>query len=413
MEVVKESQYSANQAFTKRSDVYKQLVDAKHPLSATKTPSTAGNRIGYATYGLGMVITIGDEDPFPGSFQLWHALVAQNSLDQLTWKNRVGVDVTAGNVSYWSWLIPAVGQPPVKSFVFLNAILALLIGPVSYFYFRRHQRLYLLYFFAPAMALLATMGLFVYALISDGTETMVRTQQLTWLDLQNSKMVHHDRQTYFPVMAKEPGISVPSNVAFFPVLHSPTRLSYGYRRQGSTNYRGSIVASSDEQSFQGLFFSPRRQRQYLSVGVTQNGLTGKTGTFDFRPEDAVVSSALPFDFDQLVVRDTQGRYWLTRNLASGGTQKMTPSDSRVLGESLKPFRPSPTEVPMLQQSYYPALYGQGSGSEVNLMERRLRTWLKRMPRGSFVAITQIDPERVGLQRYRLVDSVHVVMGFLP
>ena len=263
------------------------------------------------------------------------------------------------------------------------------------------------------MALLATLGLFLYALISDGTETMVRAQQLTWLDLQNSQMVHHDRQTYFPVMAKEPGISVPSDVAFFPLLHSPTGFQYGYRRQGSTNYRGSIVASSDEQSFQGLFFSPRRQRQYLSVGVTQNGLTGKTGTFNFRPEDAVVSSALPFDLEQLVVRDTQGRYWLTRNVASGSSQKMLPSDSRVLSDTLKPFRSLPTEGPRLHRSYYAGVNGQSSGTEVNLMERRLRAWLKRMPRGTFLAITQIDPDRVGLQQYRLVDSVHVVMGFLP
>ena len=56
---------------------------------------------------------------------------------------------------------------------------------------------------------------------------------------------------------------------------------------------------------------------------------------------------------------------------------------------------------------------RSSGTEVNLMERRLRAWLKRMPRGTFLAITQIDPDRVGLQQYRLVDSVHVVMGFLP
>ena len=412
-EVVKESKYS-NNTFRKRSDAFTELADAKHPLATMEHPTAVANRIGYATYGLGMVIAIADDDPFPGSFQFWQAVVGKNSLDQLTWKQRVGVEMLAGNVNYWNWLIPAVGQPPVKSFIFLNAFLALLIGPVSYFYFRRKQRLYLLYFFAPLTALFATIGLFLYALISDGTESMVRVQQLTWLDIPNAQMAYHDRQTYFPVMAKEPGISVQSDVAFFPVHHSPSGFHYGYNRQQSNNLRGDIVVSGTAQSFRGVFFSPRRQRQYISVGVTQNGLTDKIAALKSRPEDAVISSAFPFDIDQLVVRDTQGQYWVTQKLASGGNQKMLPSNSSAVVDSLTPFRPPPAEVPKLQQTYWAGLYGQSTGSEVNLMERRFKEWgQKGMPAGSFLAITPIDTDRVGLQKYRLVDSVHVVMGLLP
>ena len=411
--VVKESKYS-NTTYKKRSDAFAQLTDAKHPLTTMENPAAVAKRIGYATYGLGMVIAIADNDPFPGSFQLWQAVVKKNSLDHLTWKQRVGVDITGGNVNYWNWLIPSVGQPPVKSFVFLNAFLALLIGPISYFYFRRKQRLYLLYFFAPLTALFATIGLFVYALISDGTESMVRVQQLTWLDLQNAQMTHHDRQTYFPVMAREPGISVRPDIAFFPVHHSPSGYGYGYNRQQSNNQRGDIVVSRSAQSFRGGFFSTRRQRQYISVGVTRNGLTEKTAALKFRPEDSVISSALPFDIDQLVVRDPRGQYWLTRDLASGGNKKMLSSNSSVLRDSLRPFRPSPAAVPKLQQSYWAGMYGQSTGSEVNLMGRRFNEWVKKgMPSGSFLAIIPVDTDRVGLQKYRLVDSVHVVMGLLP
>lgn len=412
--VVKESTYSASQTFKKRSDVFRELTGAKHPLAAMEKSAAVANRIGYTTYGLGMVITIADDDPFPGSFQFWQALVEQNSLDQLTLKTRVGVDVTAGNVNYWNWLIPAVGQPPVKSFVFLNAFFALLIGPLSYFYFRRKQRLYLLYFFAPLMALLATMGLFVYALISDGTETMVRAHQLTWLDHQNAQMIHHDRQTYFPVMAEEPGISVQSDFTFFPVHHSPSGSYNPYYSQQSNNTLGNIVCSENEQSFRGQFFSPRRQRQYISVGITKNELPEKPGVLNFRPADAVISSALPFNIDQLVIRDTQGQYWLTDNLTSGGSQKMQLTDLRAVSDSLRPFQPSPTAIPNLQQTYLGGYYGQSTGTQVNLLERRFREWVEKgMPTGSFLAITPIDTDRVGLQQYRLVDSVHVVMGLLP
>lgn len=415
--VVKESKYSGNKTFKKRSDVFEVLTSAKHPLAVVEKPAAVATRVGYTTYGLGMVITIADDDPFPGSFQFWQAVVEQNSLDQLTLKTRVGVDVSAGNVSYWNWLIPAVGQPPVKSFVFLNALFALLIGPISYFYFRRKQRLYLLYFFAPLMALLATIGLFVYALVSDGTETMVRAQQLTWLDLQNSQMIHHDRQTYFPVMAKEPGISVQSDFTFFPVHHSPSGFYNGYPlrySRPSNNQLGDIICSENEQSFRGQFFSSRRQRQYISVGITKNDLPKKNKALNFRPEDAVISSELPFNIDQLIVRDTQGQYWLTHDLTSGGSQKMQPTDLLAVSDSVRPLQPSPTDIPKLQQTYTASFYVQSTGTEVNLMERRFREWTEKgMPTGSFLAITPIDTDRVGLQQYRLVDSAHVVMGLLP
>ena len=65
----------------------------------------------------------------------------------------MGIDVPRGNDNYWMWLISSVGQPPVKSFLLLNTLFVILVGPVCYYFFRRRGRLYLLYFFAPCMAL--------------------------------------------------------------------------------------------------------------------------------------------------------------------------------------------------------------------------------------------------------------------
>ena len=85
----------------------------------------------------------------------------------------MGIDVPRGNDNYWMWLIPSVGQPPVKSFVLLNTLFVILVGPVCYFFFRKRHRLYLLYVFAPCLALLVTISLFAYALAADGTKTKV------------------------------------------------------------------------------------------------------------------------------------------------------------------------------------------------------------------------------------------------
>ncbi|MDG2222332.1 MAG: hypothetical protein P8L85_13195 [Rubripirellula sp.] len=405
--VHKESMFYQGEAkFKSRGIVYEVLVNAKHPLAKIEKPAEVTNRLRIAGYGLGTVATIADEDPFPGSFQFWKTLIAMHVPEQLSWEDRMGVDVPAGNDDYWMWLIPSVGQPPVNMFVFLNTVFALVVGPLCYFYFRRRQRLYLLYFFAPLLGLLVTVSLFLYALISDGVQTQVRCRQLTWVDPASGYQVQQNRQTYFAATGRKEGIRLSDKVAVYPVYHSPTYQAgyYGQTRSSES----SIVQSGDDRIHREDFLPSRRQVQYLTLAVNE-----ETGAVRFSSQDSFVTNGLDLNFEKLLIRDHSGKFWLVSDLAAGDSKVMQASDQSVLARFLgSSARPQLSEVPVLQQRYTGFL-SEGSGSQVSLLESRLDQWLTRMPTGTFLGLSGVDLERVGVDDVYITDSSHVIMGRLP
>lgn len=406
--VIKESQiYGFDNNFVQRRSVYNDLAKAKHPLSQVKNSKDLVEGLRIGSFGLGTVVTIAEEDPFPGSYQLWYSLLAMHPPQQMSWIERMGIDVPAGNDNYWMWLIPSVGQPPVKSFVFLNALFALLVGPLCYFYFRRRGRLYLLYFVAPLMALIITISLFVFALMRDGVQTKLRSRQITWVDAKSGNHVRQARQTYYSVIGSDRGIRTSDQVALYPVRYSPT---FDYRYYGGRDDRieGQVVQAEEERVHRGSFYPSRSQVQYLSMDVVED----QSG-IEFSAADTTVTNEMKDPLQLLIVRDQQGKYWITRDLEPGGEQKMTSAGQTDVQNLLGPeVRPPLGEVPMLRRSYYRTAGMMTAGIQVSLLETWMDEWALAMPVGSFVALAEIDQERLGVEDATVLDSVHVIMGML-
>ncbi|MEE2935531.1 MAG: hypothetical protein VYA84_05995 [Planctomycetota bacterium] len=412
--VMKESQvYSyarKEEKFQPRSAVFDQLKQAKHPFAEIKKPAEITGQLRSATYGLGTVITISDEDPFPGSCQVWRTFIRMHGPKQLAWTDRVGIDVPTGADKYWTWLIPSVGQPPVKAFVFLNTVFALMVGPVCYFYFRRRGRLYLLYFMAPLLALLMTLGIFGYALISDGVQTQVRTRQITWVDAASGYQLQQNRQTYFAASGREEGIRLPDDVALYPVQYSSIYRD-GYYNRGMREVESEVVEVGGDRVHRGDFFPSRRQVQYLTLAVNE-----VMGYVRFSEPDSVATNELELNFEKLLVRDFSGKYWAVSNLAAGESQVMQPADQTALAELLGPtVLPPEVEVPELRQrSYFGiGMGGQVPGDELSLLESRLEQWAEKMPTSSFLGIAEPEQGRLGVDEVRILESGHVIMGRLP
>ncbi|MEM1069167.1 MAG: hypothetical protein AAGI63_09745 [Planctomycetota bacterium] len=411
--VIKESQiygYRSDQTFKTRRTVFNDLKKSMHPLAELQSPAELVGRVQYASYGLGTVVTIKEEDPFPGSFQLWLSLTAMEPSQVLAWQERMGIDVPAGNDNYWMWLIPSVGQPPVKAFVVLNTLFALLMGPFCYFYFRRRERLYLLYFAAPAMAFVMTIGLFVFALVSDGVQTQIRSRQLTWIDPVHEQHVQQSRQTYFAVMGRERGIHLDDEVAVYPVQHSPT-YTYNYydRRQSDTRSDGEVIDGPDERIHRGSFFPSRSQVQYLMTNAKQDA-----GCVRFNSQAGTIENELDFALKQVIVCDQQGNVWMVSDLPAGESATAERADQEAVERLLGPdVRPTLGEVPMLRKSYYRVVGMVAVGVQVSLLEGLLDEWSIKMPKGTFLATTELEEERLGVEEALTLDSVHVVMGQLP
>ena len=405
--VQKMSQNVARNSYRKRREIFDEMTGNKHPFIETDSVKAVGEKLQIAELGLGTVILIDDTDPFPGSFQLWQS-IKQICEERLNWETRYGVDIPSGDDIYWAWLIPSVGEPPVKSFVMLNVLFAILIGPLCYFFFRRRQRLYLLYFAAPMLALLVSGSLFVYAIGSDGLTTKVRSRQLTWADPVSGVSVRQSRETYYSVMSRDEGLEQSQDTVMCPVHCTP--LVHDYYHQ-SSNFRPGevIIPDAETRRMTGNFLPPRDQVQYLT---TQPIESKQTVSFQVTDGVGTITNMLDHPISQIVLRDKQGRYWQADNIAQDQSQKTNSAKQAIVNELLLPrVLPPLSEVPMLQaNTRYSRNYT--TGTNYSLLEDRLESWTTtKMPKGAFVATVSLDEKALGVDSPTVLSSTHVVLGY--
>ncbi len=118
----------------------------------------------------GRVVALASDDPFAYPAAEWRWLVNTITPARWKWRFRHGLSLDLDNPSFDNFLIADVGLPPVRAYRVLISLFVILIGPVNYWYLRRHGRLHLLLFTVPAAALVATLALVGYAFIADGLE---------------------------------------------------------------------------------------------------------------------------------------------------------------------------------------------------------------------------------------------------
>lgn len=401
--------YRGNSKLVPRQDIYDQLLKEKHSFVQTVPVDQLAAGIQVGSFGLGTVLAIAAEDPFPGSYQFWKSIDRMYHNGELNWTQRMGIDVPRGNDNYWTWLIASVGQPPVKSFVLLNTMFVILVGPVCYFFFRRRGRLYLLYFFAPCTAFLVTLGLFAYALAADGTRTKVRSRQLTWLDIENGYAVDQSRQTYYAVLGRGDGINLSREAAVYPVRNSPAYNRY-YRNRANSSGPGEYGVARSAQRLSGSFFPARSQVQYL---ITQPTSIPTSLEFSLTAEGVTVTNRSRYALRRLIVCDGNRRYWEADGIAVQDAATLTPSSSQAVRELIGPdVIPPLGSVPMLQSNLR-RRGGLSTGVQVSLLENRLQSWVTSMPKSTFIGTAELDTDGLGVDDATIVDSVHVVMGGIP
>lgn len=408
---------NSNSSTDSRKTVYDQLVKDKNPMTDTVSVDELAGSIQVGTYGTGMVLTLQQEDPFPGSFQLWKSVEKICSRPQLDWGSRNGIDVSRGHGNYWQWLIAAVGQPPVKSFVALNSLFALLIGPVLYYFLRKRDRLYLLYFFAPALALIVTVGLFLYALAKDGTQTRARARKVTWVDTENDCLVEQMHHTYFTVLGSGKGVKFDDQTAVYPYRHSPVVDGYYYEPARHNSSGEGIVRRSDsEMTLNGVFLPSRDQVQYLTLKPVEEK---ETIEFQTGANSVSILNHLDFPIADIIVCDKNGIFWHTRDVNPASKKNLESTESSIVDETLDTrVFPDPAEVPELRRNYRNRWVAMPNGTygpmlEGAMLERRLARWKRQMPVGSFVAVADLREEDLAVDNVDLSQSAHVLFGKLP
>ncbi len=410
--VVKQSTtYGMANAFRKRQEIYDELTEVGHPILDTEDAASLSARVQTSDYGLGKIVKIEDPDPFPGSLQLWAALqdfsFAENGI---SWFDRMGLNYQAGDTNYWRWLIESVGGPPVKSFLTLNTLFVLMVGPISYFFLRRHDRLYMLYFAAPALALMVSSGLFGFAMLSDGLGTKLRPQQWTWIDHEHDVVVRQDRSTFYSAFGSgELRFAVDAFV--MPVLpqSSVERGTYG----GDRIYPGGRIRwTGEEQIWSGDFLPTRSQVQYL---VTRPVVEAKPPLSFELPDDSrspvrITNHSLQ-TIGPLMYRDNQGNYHRIETVSSGQSMPMTSASGKELATIIdQRVLPKLDFLPNVRSGWNMYYNSIAPGDERPRIEAFAEQWRRGLPTGSFVGLGELDPRRFAMEDVQVGEGVQVLLG---
>ncbi len=257
------------------------------------------------------------------------AVLSSASFDtsRLSWDTRMGMaDPTS---DFWNFIIPGVGRVPLYTFLGLMTCFVIVIGPLNYIYLRRCAKLHLMIITVPLCAAAVTLGLFAYALISDGLGVRVRVRSYTEIDQRRGEAVCWSRLCYYAGLAPSQGLTFSGDVAVLPIAGE----SEGRRdetRQVSWTKDGQQHLSSGWLRSRTLtqYYTARSRRSDARIEIDAQG-GGLT-----------VTNQLGTPVEQLLVCDAGGKLHYGDNLASGATAQLTaaadpPEATRALLEAFR------------------------------------------------------------------------------
>jgi hypothetical protein len=369
--------------------------------------------------GLGEVMVIGAaHHPTRSGNVVWGEVFAAAGTHRTLWSTRHGLSLYRNNDDYWDFLIPGVGLVPVTTFQVLITLFVLAIGPANYYLLRRFGRLHLLIVSAPVFAVLVTLGLFGYALVSDGFSIRVRARTFTRIDQTRGEAATWSRLSYYAGLAPSDGLRFPKDVAVLP-------LDPAIGRGGETSsYRE--VAWGDSQQLTSGWLGSRRLTQFVTVRARKTNYSLKVQESS-GGQPPTVENNLRTAVSQLLLSDSQGQVFFGENIKPGEKvllQPDTPQRSKRLDMhqvllANRPMRPQEIDTSAMQSSRW--MWGWGGLGAPSQATGCLELALDQveahligqtpLPKRSYVAMVSRSPEvDFGLESAEEDSSFHVILG---
>ncbi len=345
----------------------------------------------------------------------WTLILNATGSTHWRWISRNGI-ADSSNPWYWEFLIPGVGMAPVISFVVLITLFMLLIGPVNYWFVRRLQRTYLLLITVPAGAAVVTLGLFLYALATEGLRVNARVRSLTMLDSEHGRATTVSRHSYYASLTPSAGLQFPHKAAVFVL--DPSDREYN-------NKMRTLLWEEEGQRLKSGYLFPRTVAQFMAVEPTASTsrliVTGPAGSATGRSAKNELGSRI----EQLVIRDAGGLVLGAQKIEAGQTVPLTvPAKDWAEAfrenepKQLVDFNPTTSQNLFMFMFNGPFYYGNSATTDpkLSLLESSISsvadlTKIGELPPGKFVAIVHEPAEvALGIAGSRRVACFHVMVG---
>jgi hypothetical protein len=234
------------------AEEWSRIEDMESEDYAQVTPGTDWLR--RRSLGLGLVVAMSPPNPFPGTMRGWDQFLATVGPGRWRWSGRHGAVLRGENTDHGRYELARVGEPPVVTFLVLNTLFAIVIGPLNYFVLKSRRRLYLLLITVPLAAAVVTGGLLSYAMVSDGLRTRVRVFSTTYYDKDSGEAIHWGRHCYYASFAPSRGLAFSEETAVYPV--------YARFEDGDTDQ---LLRWDQQQNLRAGFLRSRTLSQFIAI----------------------------------------------------------------------------------------------------------------------------------------------------
>lgn len=400
---------------------------SEQPPDASKAAAPKQPGFLYRRAGLGCVVAIAAEKPFPGQDTDWIWIFNSVPDNHWKWFRRSGYSLHRTNDDYWTFLIPGVGEAPVVSFLLLVSLFAIVIGPVNYIFLGRSRRLYLLLLTVPVGAAVVTLCLFTYALLTDGLGVRLRSRSFTDLDQHSGEVAAWSRQSYYAAISPSQGLNFPDDTTVFPIQFEPSW------NRGNGSPTGKLTWDEGQRLTAG-YLASRTATQFMiqRAAKTPIKLVVLEGKAAGQPPS--IENKLESEIRYLLLRDSRGDYYFAQGLDNAAKQDLAQidpiaaeKDLRKLADAVEPDLPRGYDPNIHNNnalSFLNPNYGWGGnvdGSaarplmaasllEKNIVESVLPSKRPLDP-GTYTAIVETSAAvPVGVPRVRQEASLHVIRG---
>lgn len=281
------------------------------------------------------------------------------------WAPRHGLQPDAANSEYSTFLIPGVGLAPVVEFEVLITLFVLIIGPLNYLLLRAYDRLHLMVLTTPLCALIASVGLFGYAVIADGFGAKARMRSVTLLDQASGEMANLGRVSLYAGITPSAGLSVPADTAIYPILPGWNEYSANEVRQPPKE----LVWTDDTQQLTSGWIPSRTTAQYYTCCARQ---TERKLRIVAAPDKVRVTNELGAEVEWLFVNDEANQTWIGPKLAVDASAQLKPIAKL---DAVGQFR----ELCLAADPQFPA----GYDSNMSVNNPRNRRGLRRQANGTW------------------------------
>lgn len=347
-------------------------------------------------YGQGRVFAVRDSFQNWTSAQ-WSSLESAVELSGGSQSSKFDVGSYAG---YFTYKIPGIGEPPIKSFQVLISLFFLVAGPGVLIVLKRTNQMQLFFLVVPLLAFITCLSLIGYVIFIEGFDSYGRVQSVTWLDQKHQTAVSQSRAIYYHGLRPKPYHYDSQEAPLGGVFEGMQQCNV-WQENGAMNVTGGFIEPRSPHAMVGLASYESKAAVKL-VEIESDSPQEK----NFRIVNQLGVRA------EIIVFRTEEGYLMGESIENGQSKAAVLVDQQLVQPKLSELVNfnSPIEFSSENSGWG---WPDSAKSELAVIESlRLSSQLKQLlPTGSYVAIlTEFPTVESRLQPVHFLNRLHVVIG---